>query len=110
MKQTINFSRFTDAFRDMGRENSFSYQGKKALYGWIEGLDDDSGTETELDVIALDCEFCEYDDVIEAWDEYNDDLPEGDDDDEREESAIDWLRDRTTVIEVQGGGVIIQGF
>jgi hypothetical protein len=62
MKQTITFSQFHDAFRDMGRLDNFSYDGLKVLYDWFEDLDDDCGTETELDVIAICCEFSEADD------------------------------------------------
>jgi len=29
MKETVNFTRFVDAFRDMGRQTSFSYEGKR---------------------------------------------------------------------------------
>lgn len=36
--------------------------------------------------------------------------PEADDDDEREKADREWLEDKTTVIDVDGGGVIIADF
>ena len=59
MKQTINFSQFHDAFRNMDRMDNFSYQGLRVLYDWFNDYDDDCGTDTELDVIAICCEFSE---------------------------------------------------
>ena len=59
MKQTINFSQFHDAFRNMDRLDNFSYQGLRVLYDFFEEWDQDMETDTELDVIAICCEFCE---------------------------------------------------
>ena len=59
MKQPITFSQFHDAFRDMDRLDNFSYEGLRVLFDWFESLDEDCGTDTELDVIAICCEFSE---------------------------------------------------
>ena len=58
MKQTINLHQFRDAFKAI-RPDNFSYEGLEVLFDWFESLDDDCGTETELDVIAICCEFSE---------------------------------------------------
>ena len=63
MKKTINEDQFVQAFKDYGRENQFSREALKALFEYIEGLEEDTGEETELDVIALCCEFTEYEEV-----------------------------------------------
>ena len=102
MKQTINFSQFTDAFRDHNRLDNFTYDGLEALFDYLEDLADDCGTDFELDVIALCCEFSEYSDMEELRGVY-DDLPED------ESDAEDWLQDHTSVITFNGG-VIIQDF
>ena len=70
MKQTITFSDFEAAFQDMGRRDNFSFAGLRVLFDWFEMLDDDCQTETELDVIAICCEFSEStpDEII---DDYN---------------------------------------
>jgi predicted ArsR family transcriptional regulator len=61
MKTTVYRDEFHDYFIRAGRANQFSYQGRNVLYDWIEQLDADTGEETELDVIALCCEFAESD-------------------------------------------------
>jgi hypothetical protein len=60
MKQTVHNSDFHDAFIKSGREANFSYQARNILFNWIEQLDADTGEETELDVIALCCEFTDH--------------------------------------------------
>ena len=102
MKQSISFNQFTDAFTSYGRDDQFSYDGLKALFDYLEDLAEDCGTDFELDVIALCCEFSEYSDMEELRGVY-DDLPED------ESDAEDWLQDRTSVITFDGG-VIIQDF
>jgi hypothetical protein len=99
MKQTINLHQFRDAFRDYDRQNNFTYEGLAALFDWLEELDDSCGTESKLDVIALCCDFTEYQGIFsEIIDVYPD------------IRCIDDLLDHTPVIPVEGGGYIIQNF
>jgi len=109
MKSNVGRCEFSDAFRDMGRGDSFSYDGLNALYDYLEQLEEDTGEEIELDVIALDCKYSEYDSALEVAEEYGWEPDEDDDEDEREEAALRWLQDRTTVITFTGG-VIVAGF
>jgi hypothetical protein len=100
MKQTINFSQFCDAFKSYGRDNNFSYDGKEALFNYLENYEEDIGEEIELDVIALCCEYNEYADLAEFQAEYSDGY-----------ETLDDIRDQTTVIEIEGSeGFIIQCF
>ena len=110
MKQSIDFNQFYDAFTDHNRLDNFSYEGLKALYEWIEDLDDSCGTETELDVIALCCEFTEYDNALNAANECSsfDATPE-DDEEDNEVEALEYLQDHTRVITFDSG-IIIQDF
>ena len=109
MKQTINLYQFERAFVDMNRKDQFSYDGKKALFEYLEDLEQDIGEDIELDVIALCCDYSEHDSALECAKEYGFDADEDLDEDEQEESALDYLRDRTSVIEF-GTGIIIQQF
>ena len=45
MKQTINFSAFMDAFRAHDRHDQFSYQALRALFDYIEELEDSTAEE-----------------------------------------------------------------
>ena len=53
MKQTINLHQFRQAFKDMDRDNHFSYEGLEVLFDYLEECD----SELELDVIAICCDF-----------------------------------------------------
>ncbi len=101
MKQQVSFSQFTDAFRDHDRHTQFSYEAKRALFDYLEEWGDDIGEEVELDVIALCCEFTEYDDLEEFHNNYDSsDYPD-----------LETLRDHTIVIEIEGSqGFVIQDF
>ena len=132
MKRNVSEHDFTEAFRDYGRQDNFSYEGLKALYEWFEEYEEDTGEEIELDVVGICCDFSEYDTALEAAREYGNDWtpPMYDEDDEerdQEEIAeeletycLEWLQDRASVIVVPAveyfggrsfsGSVIIQGF
>jgi hypothetical protein len=86
MKQTIDIRDFHRAFETMGRGEQFSYDGRKALFEYLEQLEDECGTEIELDVIALCCDFSE-ERVLDVLKNY--DL-----------KSLDELRDNTMVIDV----------
>ena len=97
MKTNVTFCGFCDAFRDMNRNENFTYEGKKALFEYLEQYEEDCNTEVELDVIALCCEYSEYTNIEEVKENYND------------ITDIEELRDNTAVIEFDGG-IIIQDF
>lgn len=64
MKQSINFFQFCDSFSDTYK-NNFTYDGKKALFEYIERYEEETGEEIELDPVALCCEYTQYDDMEE---------------------------------------------
>ncbi len=112
MKKTINFYEFCDEFGEY-RKNQFSYKGKKALFEYLEQYEEETGEEIELDIIALCCEYTEYETAIECAKEYNDFLTEEElkelGEEEAEEEALEYLKNKTQVIEFEGG-IIIQDF
>ena len=71
MKTTVNIYDFEDAFHNHGRQEQFSHAGKRALFEHLEGLEDDIGEEIELDVIALCCQYTEYESIKEFNESYN---------------------------------------
>lgn len=98
MKQNVTKSDFRDAFNRMDRKDQFSYEALGAIYDWTIDLEDDMDGETELDVIAICCEWCEYDNLAALKDDY------------RIVTDLDGLKDQTTVIELDNGGLVIMGF
>ena len=97
MKQTVDLNDFRNAFRNYGREENFTYEGLETLYDYLMSYEEDCGEEQELDVIAICCEFAEYDSIEEVLEEYS-------------KEDIEELRDYTTVLEMDNGGIIIQQF
>jgi len=100
MKQSINEYQFRDAFHKMGRGEQFSYDGLKALYDYLEQLEDEIGEEIELDVIALCCEYSEYACLKDFQEDYG----------KRDYKSIEDIEERTTVIQCGLVGFIIQQF
>lgn len=105
MKQTVSEFQFIEAFRHAGRESQFSVPARRAIFAHIEAFEHDSGTELELDTIGICCEFAEYPSALAAAEDYG--FKDGID--SKEESALEWLQNRTQVIEFNGG-VVIQQF
>jgi len=99
MKQSINEHKFRDAFYKMGRGEQFSYAGLSALYDYLEQLGDDIGEEIELDVIALCCEYAEYDSLAEFREDYGEDY-----------ETIEDIQYDTSVIMIDEDSFIIQRF
>ena len=113
-KSNISFSEFCDSFSD-SHKNNFSYAGKRALYEYLENYEEETGEEIELDTIALCCDYSEYESATEAADAYTmvydvDDVAPEDLEEEKEKQAREWIEERTTVIVVEGGRVIIAAF
>jgi len=94
--KTIDLYDFRRAFADLNRADYFSYEGLNALFEWLA---EDTGTPYELDVIALCCEFTEYNDLAEIQDNYSSTVID----------SVEDLRDYTSVREF-AGGIIIQDF
>ena len=99
MKTTVNKSQFNDAFVNMNRESNFSYEGRNALFDYLEQLEENLGTEIELDVIALCCEYSEYKDLAEFQADYGE-----------EYESIEDIEQETMVIPIDDDSFIIQQF
>ena len=95
MKNTVQFSDFCDAFAIHDRASQFSFSGKRALFDYLEQYEDETDEEIELDVIALCCEYSEYESFEASRRDYD-------------VKSIDELRDNTQVIEFTGGLIIQQ--
>ena len=94
MKQTVTEYQFIESFRACGRESQFSVPARRALFEHFEIIEQYQDEEIELDPIAICCDFAEYPSAREAADDYGFE-PDGDDDDAREKSALEWLQNQT---------------
>ena len=99
MKKSVWENEFIDAFKEMRRDNNFSYEGKKALYNYLEDYEEATGEEIELDIIALCCEYTEYENLEEFNDNYGKDC-----------KSLEDIEYYTQVIPVTNERFIIQDF
>jgi hypothetical protein len=98
MISTVSFNDFCDSFGGSYKDN-FSYEGKRALFDYLEEYEESTGEQMELDPIAFCCDFTEYKNMKELKDNYSD------------IKDMDDLKDHTTVIEIEGTDrFIIQDF
>lgn len=114
MKQTITFSQFVDAFRAHDRQDQFSYGALRVLFDELEDYEEQTGSEIELDVVALCCEYVEMDleDLISVYflHEEIEDLEEMTEQ-QKEEAVIEWLIDRTWFMgKTDTGTLVFQQF
>ena len=122
--KTINQYDFVNEFTNSDTyNNKYSRPALFALYDYLDSMSWDMKTDIVLDVVAIACDYTEYESAYEAMEQYQaDDMPtvEGIDDngegrdlveisEETEQLALDWLNDHTQVIQFDGG-IIIQNF
>jgi hypothetical protein len=101
MKITLNEFEFIAAVRAV-RPQNFSIEGLRALFAHLEEVEEDSGEEMELDVIALCCNWDEYPDAECAAADYGREF-------DSEEEAFEFFSENSTVIDFDGG-IIIENF
>ena len=87
MRQEITESQFVDEI--VGDEyNSMSYEGARALYEYLEEMEDNGGEEMSFCKADIRCQYTEYENIEEVQEDYND------------IKTLADLKDRTVVIEV----------
>ena len=104
IKTIDSASELRDEFRAYGRYDNFSYIAYEWLFDYFEEFD-----STELDVIAICCEFSEdsFEDVAEN---YSIDISECEDEDEVRDVVLDYLNDNTSVVGSNDSVVVYSSF
>ena len=109
MKTTINFYAFAEEFKRYGRGSQFTYEGLKALFDFLEQLEEDIGEEIELDVIALCCDYAE-----ESWQDiaknYSIDFENCEDDADKLQAVEEYLQENTMLVGTVGDSIIYAQF
>lgn len=120
MKTTLTTFEIADALQKDKNAN-WSWTGSLALAEYLEEIEESTGEEMELDIVAIRCDFSEYGSALECavdhgW-SHEADILDSDDNlrpddevlEENEERALRWLNDRAQVIEFDGG-IIVSNF
>jgi len=64
MIKTITKSQFIDEFNSWeSRKDTFSYNALSSLYDYLQEYEEATDTKIELDIVALCCEYTEYEDL-----------------------------------------------
>ena len=105
MKSHVNFEDFCDSFTG-GYKDNFTYEGKRALFDYLEEYEESTGEELELDPIAFCCEYTEYPDLKTAYKEYRDPQDPTDTNQQDDEVIRRYFQDYTTLVEFEGGIII----
>lgn len=104
-----------EAFNSHSRGDSFTTEGFESLARYLNEIDYEGGKSTPLDVVDIDCSYSEYPSALEAAADhgfvFDDEDFEGYEPDElaeaKEDASKKWLTRKTTVIDIQGGRVIL---
>ena len=123
MKTTLNNSDIARALKSDENAN-WSWNGAKALAEYLEEYEESTGEEMELDVVAIRCEFSEYE-SLESWaiDYFRNQADAVDklgltlgmdgsideDSDEIDDMIRSYIQDQGQLIEFDGG-VIVSSF
>ena len=87
MIKTISFYDFQDAFNNSDSyKNAFTYDALRALFDYIETIEEETDTPIELDIVALACYYQEYPNLATLQKDYDN------------IESFDNLESRTTVI------------
>lgn len=110
MKQTLTTHQIADELHS-DKNAGWSWAGALALAQHLEEIEESTGEEMELDVVAIRCDFSEHE-SLQAWalDYFGgeayalESLPDFED-----ETISDYILDRGTLIEFVGG-IIVSSF
>ena len=89
MKRTINESEFVDTFLKV-RPDNFSLDGLKALFEYLEQVEEDMNEEQEFDPIAICCDYSEYENLADYNKQHGDSF-----------KALEEIEEQTAVIRIQ---------
>ena len=98
MVKTINQWEFVDEFKRI-RPDNFSRLGLLELFDYFEMIEDSTGEQIELDIIAICCEYSEYESLEEFQNDYG-----------SEYESIDDIERETEVIRIDDDSFIIAQF
>lgn len=105
MKTTVDEFQFIEAFRRYDRFDQFGAAALRSLFSYLEELEEETGQETELDVIALCCDYS-VSTVEEIAIDYDIDIS-GMDEDEARDAVLEYLNYNASVVDDDCNGSII---
>jgi hypothetical protein len=125
MKESVYKDQFVRRFDEVGRSDNFSTPARYALFEYFDELEQDLGEEIEFDVIAICCDYAEYEslqsfadsqfaNIQQAFEELGLEIDmsgtefEADSDD-IDDAIREYIHDHGQLIEFDGG-IIVSSF
>ena len=114
MAVTVELSKYTFADLFKGdRADQFSRCALEALFEDMEEVAEGMGEDLQVDVVAICCEWTEYEgaELLRAYSNYlPDERSAYDDEGEAVSALIEALEDETRIIELSNGCTLVQAF
>jgi hypothetical protein len=88
---------------------NWSRAGARALAEYLEEMEEETGKEMEFDVVAIRCDYSEYESLAKWADEYGFKIDEDEDQVAAEETIREYIQDHGQLIEF-AGGIIVSSF
>ena len=116
MKTTLSTYDIANALQSDQNAN-WSYQGAKALAEYLEEYEESTGEELELDIVAIRCDFSQYD-SLQSWaheyfsnakEELGLNEEEEIEDEDFDDKIREFIQDHGQLIEFDGG-IIVSSF
>lgn len=90
---------FIAEFEACNRSSNFSVYALEAMFEFLNTYSEEHGEPIELDVIALCCEFTEYENIAECDQAYG-----------CNNATIEELNNHTYAFELPNGGVLVMNY
>lgn len=107
---TVNENMFRDAFVQMNRAENFSSYGLGRIFAYLENYEQETGENVGLDVIAICCEFSEFESVKDVQENYDIDIENAEDDADIFDIVKEYLEEHTSVICFEDDCIVIADF
>lgn len=114
MKKTLTTHDIADELHN-DKNAGWSWAGACALAEYLEDLEESTGEEMELDVVAIRCDFAEYE-TLSAWaidhfggESYALEALSLESLEDSDDTIREYINERGTLIEFEGG-VIVSSF
>jgi hypothetical protein len=106
------FENYNRVVTDKNPNGNFTYQGLRALFEYLDEISDEENP-IKLDVIAVCCDYCEYQNLEQYWGDYSNNHEAKTEEETEEEFKMrieEEINENTTLIKLSenlGEGFII---
>ena len=103
IRTEVNEYEFRNSFKESQYKNNYSMEGLYTLYHYLNDLSEEIGEDIEFDIVAIACDYNEYDSLEEALKQYD------------HINTYDELEQHTSILNIDmffdnHEGIIIQAF